>query len=121
MLTQKLDSAEQKQMFAKEPSIYLKYSKMIESELNQRFKLILKGTPEAQNARKVCLSSLGAFPFRMQNANHPQFAYNDMKTKLAGKEELIEAIIPKDFEVGCRRPTVSGCLIYNPPQSPAEA
>jgi hypothetical protein len=27
---------------------------MIESELNQRFKFILKGTPEAQEAKAVC-------------------------------------------------------------------
>lgn len=27
--------------------------------------------------------------------------------KLGNNEELIDAIIPKNFEVGCRRPTVS--------------
>lgn len=31
----------------------MKYSKMIESELNQRFKFILKGTPDAQEAMEV--------------------------------------------------------------------
>jgi hypothetical protein len=29
-----------------------------------------------------------------------------MKERLSGKEALIDAIIPKDFAVGCRRPTV---------------
>lgn len=35
------------------PILAMKYSKMIESELNQRFKFILKGTPDAQEAMEV--------------------------------------------------------------------
>jgi cation diffusion facilitator CzcD-associated flavoprotein CzcO len=34
-----------------------------------------------------------------------QFAESEMKRKLASKPEIAEAIIPKDFAVGCRRPT----------------
>lgn len=58
---------------------------MIESELNQRFKFILKNTPEAKMA--------------------VDFAANEMATKLDGNEKLCDAMIPKNFGVGCRRPT----------------
>lgn len=33
-------------------------------------------------------------------------AYVEMKTRLSNNEELMDAIIPKNFNVGCRRPTV---------------
>jgi hypothetical protein len=33
-----------------------------------------------------------------------------MSTKLLGNKELIEATAPKDFGVGCRRPTVGKSL-----------
>ncbi len=36
-----------------------------------------------------------------------QFARNEMTQKLGNaNKELLEAIIPKNFGVGCRRPTV---------------
>ena len=35
-----------------------------------------------------------------------------MSTKLAGKKELIDAIVPKNFGVGCRRPTVSFLICF---------
>lgn len=75
----------QKKEFAENPDLSLKYSKMIESELNQRFKFILKNTPEAKMAM--------------------DFAANEMATKLEGNERLCETMIPKNFGVGCRRPT----------------
>jgi cation diffusion facilitator CzcD-associated flavoprotein CzcO len=34
-----------------------------------------------------------------------QYAESEMRRKLAPKPEIAEAIIPKDFAVGCRRPT----------------
>jgi hypothetical protein len=52
-LPQPSDTEEQKESFKKNPESYLKYIKMIESELNQRFKFILKGTPEANQAKAV--------------------------------------------------------------------
>jgi cation diffusion facilitator CzcD-associated flavoprotein CzcO len=76
---------EQQKIFQENPELYLRYSKMIESELNQRFKFILKGTPDAEAAK--------------------QFAINEMSRKLNGNEQLIEAMVPKDFGIGCRRPT----------------
>lgn len=75
----------QKKEFAENPDLFLKYSKMIESELNQRFKFILKNTPEAKAAK--------------------DFAANEMGTKLDGNQRLMDAMIPKNFGVGCRRPT----------------
>lgn len=53
------DTAEQKKRFADKPDLFLKYSKMIESELNVRFKFILNGTPEAEGAKEVCVVDLG--------------------------------------------------------------
>lgn len=50
------DTDEQKKRFAEKPDLFLRYSKMIESELNVRFKFILNGTPEAEGAREVCCS-----------------------------------------------------------------
>lgn len=49
------DSAEQKKHFAENPGAYVKYCKEIEDELNQRFKFILNGTPEAEEAKEVRL------------------------------------------------------------------
>jgi hypothetical protein len=48
-----IDSSEQKNHFAENPIAYQHYCKQIESELNQRFKFILNGTPEAEGAKKV--------------------------------------------------------------------
>ncbi|KAF9040388.1 FAD/NAD-P-binding domain-containing protein [Hymenopellis radicata] len=76
---------EQKKLFAEDPKHALKYRKMIESELNQRFKFIVLGTPE----QKAAL----------------EYANKDMRARLNNDERLIEAIVPKDFVVGCRRPT----------------
>lgn len=78
-------TAQQKKEFEENPELFLKYSKMIESELNQRFKFILKNTPEAKAA--------------------VDFAANEMTTKLQGNEKLCDTMIPKNFGVGCRRPT----------------
>ncbi|KAK0246370.1 FAD/NAD-P-binding domain-containing protein [Armillaria nabsnona] len=75
----------QKKLFAEDPYHSLKYRKMIESDLNQRFKFIVIGTPE----QKAVLA----------------YADADMRRRLQGDERLIDAIVPKDFIVGCRRPT----------------
>ena len=47
------DSDEIKKRFEEDPKFYLSYCKAIESELNVRFKLIMKGTPEAKAAKDV--------------------------------------------------------------------
>lgn len=50
-----IDSPEQKRYFAENPLGYQNYCKQIEDELNQRFKFILNGTPEAEGAKKASL------------------------------------------------------------------
>lgn len=58
---------------------------MIENELNQRFKFIIKGSDEARAAR--------------------EFSYGEMERKLRSDPRLVDKIIPKNFNPGCRRPT----------------
>ncbi|OAP57927.1 hypothetical protein AYL99_08665 [Fonsecaea erecta] len=76
---------EQKRAFNEDPTRYQRYKKMIENELNKRFKLVLRNTKESDEA----------------NA----YAFKEMSTKLEGKPELRDAIIPDNFNVACRRPT----------------
>ncbi|KAJ7043072.1 FAD/NAD-P-binding domain-containing protein [Mycena alexandri] len=78
-------SEEQKKRFSEDPKHAMKYRKMIESELNERFKFVVQGTPE----QKASL----------------EFGNKDMRQRLRGDQRLIDAIVPKDFAVGCRRPT----------------
>ncbi|KIW25994.1 uncharacterized protein PV07_09126 [Cladophialophora immunda] len=78
-------SEETKELFRSDQELYLSYCKAIESELNVRFKLLLTGTPAADEALK--------------------FSIQEMENKLGGKPELREKLIPKTFGVGCRRPT----------------
>ncbi|KAI1613510.1 FAD/NAD-P-binding domain-containing protein [Exophiala viscosa] len=78
-------TAEQKKSFTENPTEYVKYCKTIEDELNQRFKFILAGTPEAEEAKA--------------------FSRNEMEERLKGRRDLIDKLIPTTFGVGCRRPT----------------
>ncbi|TEA10419.1 FAD-binding monooxygenase moxY [Colletotrichum sidae] len=78
-------SEEQHEILKNDPKKYLAYRKKIESELNSRFRFILNGSKEQQDAR--------------------DFADKDMRSKLAGRPDLQDLIIPKNFAVGCRRPT----------------
>ncbi|KAF9889081.1 hypothetical protein FE257_008058 [Aspergillus nanangensis] len=76
---------EQQEKWKDDYPAYVRYCKEIETELNQRFKFILVDTPEAREAVR--------------------FSDAEMKSKLAGREDIMNAIIPKDFGIGCRRPT----------------
>ncbi|OQV05521.1 hypothetical protein CLAIMM_10248 [Cladophialophora immunda] len=75
----------QKRDFAANLPDYVTYTKNIEDELNQRFKFILNGTPEAKEAK--------------------EFSTLQMCEKLNGREDLIKMLVPTNFGVGCRRPT----------------
>ncbi|RAH52634.1 dimethylaniline monooxygenase [Aspergillus piperis CBS 112811] len=79
------NTANQKAIFRHNPQKYLAYRKKIESELNSRFRFILNGSEEQANARA--------------------YAERDMRSKLARRPEIADHIVPKDFAVGCRRPT----------------
>lgn len=73
---------EQHELFH-EPDRYLRYCKMIEDELNQRFSFILNGSPAQKQAR--------------------EYSTKIMTDALKGRPELLEKIMPTDFNVGCRR------------------
>ncbi|KAE8403645.1 FAD/NAD(P)-binding domain-containing protein [Aspergillus pseudonomiae] len=78
-------SEEDKAEWRRNPEKYLDYRRLIEGELNQRYKLVLRNTKESHEAN--------------------EYAYNEMRKKLESKPHLIDKIIPKNFNVGCRRPT----------------
>lgn len=77
-------SEEQKQRWTESPAEYLQYRKDVELELNIRFPLFIKDTPQQAMAK--------------------EFTAKDMKAKLIRKPELQEKLIP-NFALGCRRPT----------------
>ncbi|KAF2802377.1 FAD/NAD(P)-binding domain-containing protein [Mytilinidion resinicola] len=72
-------SEEQKKRWEENPDEYLEYRKAIELELNSRFRLYLKDSPEQKEAL--------------------DFSINQMAEKLAVKPEIIEKLVP-DFAVG---------------------
>ena len=74
----------QKEQWLKEPAEYLQYRKDVEKELNFRFPLFVRDTPQQKMAR--------------------DFTVKDMKARLAAKPELQDLLLPT-FAVGCRRPT----------------
>lgn len=49
------DSEEQKAKWLEEPEEYREYRKMIERELNRRFKFVLKNSQESDDANNVSL------------------------------------------------------------------
>ncbi|KIW63283.1 hypothetical protein PV04_10142 [Phialophora macrospora] len=78
-------SEEQKRKFESDPAAYLEYRKNVEHELNSRFRMLHRDTPEQAAA--------------------VDFATRDMTARLGGAQNpLVDFIIPK-FSVGCRRPT----------------
>ena len=78
-------SEETKQRFRDDPRLYLSYCKAVETELNQRFKLVVNGSADAAEAR--------------------EYSIKEMQRKLAGRPDLVDHLMPKNFAVGCRRPT----------------
>ncbi|OAP62455.1 hypothetical protein AYL99_04658 [Fonsecaea erecta] len=48
----------EQQLFKDNPKLYLERSRMIEPELNQRFKFILKNTPESKAAQEYAISEM---------------------------------------------------------------
>ncbi|KIX98817.1 uncharacterized protein Z520_05278 [Fonsecaea multimorphosa CBS 102226] len=74
----------QTQLFNRKDA-YLTYCKMIEGDLNRRFKFVINGSEAQREARR--------------------FAEKEMRINLANRPDLIDQVIPTDFFVGCRRPT----------------
>ncbi|KAF2494600.1 FAD/NAD(P)-binding domain-containing protein [Lophium mytilinum] len=75
---------EQKKKWIEDPQSYLHYRKEVEKELNIRFPMFIRDTPQQAMAK--------------------DFTIKDMNAKLASKPELQGLLVP-DFAVGCRRPT----------------
>lgn len=76
--------SEQKEKWSKDPSAYLHYRKEVEKELNVRFPLFIRDTPQQAMAK--------------------EFTIKDMTAKLSRKPELRDLLLPS-FALGCRRPT----------------
>lgn len=68
------NSEETKRRFREDSKLYLAYCEAIESELSVRFRLVVNNSPEALEAKA--------------------FSTQEMQGKLAGKPELIQAILP---------------------------
>ncbi|KAF3479651.1 uncharacterized protein GIQ15_06627 [Arthroderma uncinatum] len=75
----------QKEIWRSDPEKYRRYRKMVENELNGRFRFILRNSKESDDAN--------------------EFSYNEMTSKLGDNQRLKDNIIPTNFNVGCRRAT----------------
>ncbi|KAM5447377.1 hypothetical protein McanCB49686_007674 [Microsporum canis] len=75
----------QKKIWRSDPEKYRTYRKMVENELNSRFRFILRNSKESDDAN--------------------EFSYNEMTSKLGDNQQLKDTVIPTDFNVGCRRAT----------------
>ncbi|KAJ0383198.1 hypothetical protein COL922a_010977 [Colletotrichum nupharicola] len=75
---------EQKTNFKKNPDAYMKYRKEIEGELNSRFRFVIADSADQKEAR--------------------EYSSNEMRVKLKD-EDILNYLMPKNFAVGCRRPT----------------
>ncbi|KAM3417956.1 hypothetical protein BST61_g6168 [Cercospora zeina] len=78
-------SEEQKAVMRDDREQYLKYRKNVETEMVSRFAGFHRNSPESTGAG--------------------DYARNQMEKKLVGDQSLAEALIPKQFPVGCKRPT----------------
>lgn len=75
-------SGEQHKTFA-DTDKYLQYCKMIEDELNHRYSFIINGSTAQKEAREFCTGV--------------------MAQALKDRPDLLQKIMPVDFDVGCRR------------------
>lgn len=78
-------SEETKQRFRDDPDLYQRYCKAVESELSQRFKIVVNDSVDAVDALR--------------------YSTAEMQRKLAPRPDLLEHLMPRDFGIGCRRPT----------------
>ncbi|KAF4918388.1 FAD-binding monooxygenase moxY [Colletotrichum viniferum] len=75
---------EQKTNFKENPEAYMKYRKEIEGELNSGFRFVIADSADQKEAR--------------------EYFSNEMRVKLKN-EDILNYLMPKNFAVGCRRPT----------------
>ena len=84
MLTCCADSDEQKALLA-DPDVYLAYRKAVDDAFYRRYPYVINGSKMAQLVKNNTV--------------------NYMKEKLAEKAEVLDSILPEDFDIGCRRQT----------------
>jgi hypothetical protein len=89
-------------MLRTNPELYLKYRKNLEATSNARFGVFYKGTPDSIAAKEVSEYESLASP--STNLQH-QYCQNLMRKELDGHDDIIEALVPTTFPVGCKRPT----------------
>lgn len=80
----RLDSDEQKALLA-DPAVYLAYRKAVDDAFYRRYSYVINGSKMSQLVKDNTVKY--------------------MKEKLADKPELLERILPEDFDIGCRRQT----------------
>jgi cation diffusion facilitator CzcD-associated flavoprotein CzcO len=90
---------EQRKLFS-DPDAYLAYRKAIEDELNRRFEFIINGSQAQKDARK--------------------FSENEMKTLLMKRPDLLDKIMPTNFDVGCRRRECEAFRYSQPAADPVQ-
>jgi cation diffusion facilitator CzcD-associated flavoprotein CzcO len=77
-------TSEQKTAFARDPQHYLDYRKGVEHELNKRFWMLHKDSPEQRVARS--------------------WRASEMRRRLGERSDLADFMVP-NFALGCRLPT----------------
>lgn len=65
----------------------------------------MKDGPEATEARRVSIPSYLTYLTCQGELTDAKYSETEMRRKLKGNEGIADAIIPKNFAVGCRRPT----------------
>ncbi|KAH0844333.1 putative sterigmatocystin biosynthesis monooxygenase stcW [Fonsecaea pedrosoi] len=75
----------QKQLLRDDPEYYLKYRKAVELEMNGDFLAFHLNTPQSNGGMR--------------------YAAREMRKRLQDREDLVDSLIPKEFPLGCRRPT----------------
>lgn len=72
-------SDKQKELLKTQPEAYLEYRKMIEAEIGQRFRFLMKNGPEAKEAAKVSHSE----PLLSHLSSHLTRSYSSPRKKCA--------------------------------------
>lgn len=84
LLTGSLDSEDQKALLS-DPDVYLAYRKAVDDGFYRRYPYVINGSKISHEVKTNTI--------------------NYMKDKLSSKPEILESILPEDFDIGCRRQT----------------
>lgn len=78
------DSDEQKALLS-DPDVYLAYRKAVDDAFYRRYPYVINGSKISREVKNNTV--------------------NYMKDKLSSKPDILESILPEDFDIGCRRQT----------------